>query len=98
MGYRRDLHEGTWAFAALVAAPLVLATSLAWVSEGSIRVTSVDAILKQNPLQAGWPRNEQPDHPIGALQEERISCQPYHLARPSSTGGSSSPPLFSSPW
>jgi quercetin dioxygenase-like cupin family protein len=55
MAYRRDHHQGTWAFAALVAALLVVAASLAWASEGSIRVTSVDAILQQNPLQAGGP-------------------------------------------
>jgi ubiquinone/menaquinone biosynthesis C-methylase UbiE len=30
--------------------------------------------------------------------EERLPCQPYQLARPSSTGGSSSPRPFSSPW
>jgi mannose-6-phosphate isomerase-like protein (cupin superfamily) len=52
---RRDHHQGTWAFAALVAALMVVATSPTWAGEGSIRVTSVDALLQQNPLQAGGP-------------------------------------------
>jgi mannose-6-phosphate isomerase-like protein (cupin superfamily) len=52
---RRDHHQGTWAFAALVAALMVVATSPTWAGEGSIRVTSVDVILQQNPLQAGGP-------------------------------------------
>jgi mannose-6-phosphate isomerase-like protein (cupin superfamily) len=55
MAYRRDHHQGTWAFAALVAALMVVAASPAWAGEGSIRVTSVDALLQQNPLQAGGP-------------------------------------------
>ena len=52
---RRDHHRGTWAFAALVAALMVVATSLAWAGEGRISITSVEAMLKQNPLQAGGP-------------------------------------------
>jgi mannose-6-phosphate isomerase-like protein (cupin superfamily) len=52
---RRDYHQGRWAFAALVAALMVVATSPTWAGEGSIRVTSVDVILQQNPLQAGGP-------------------------------------------
>jgi mannose-6-phosphate isomerase-like protein (cupin superfamily) len=55
MAYRRDHRQGTWAFAALVAALMAVATSLAWAGEGSIRVTSVEALLQQNPLQAGGP-------------------------------------------
>jgi mannose-6-phosphate isomerase-like protein (cupin superfamily) len=54
MEYRRH-HQGTWAFAALMAALMVAATSPAWAGEGSIRVTSVDAMLQQNPLQVGGP-------------------------------------------
>jgi quercetin dioxygenase-like cupin family protein len=55
MAYRRNHHQGTWAFAALVAALMVVATSPAWAGAGSINVTSVDVILKQSPLQAGGP-------------------------------------------
>jgi mannose-6-phosphate isomerase-like protein (cupin superfamily) len=55
MAYRRDHQQGTWAFAARVAALMVVATSLAWAGEGSISVTSLEAMLKQNPLQAGGP-------------------------------------------
>jgi len=55
MAYRRDHHQGTWAFAALVAALMVVATSPAWAGEGSVSITSVEAILKQNPLQASGP-------------------------------------------
>jgi quercetin dioxygenase-like cupin family protein len=52
---RRDHHQETWAFAVLMAALVVVAASLAWAGEGSISVTSVDVILKQNPLEAGGP-------------------------------------------
>jgi len=55
MEYRHDLHEGTSTFAALVAALIVVATGLAWAGEGSISVTSVDAMLKQNPLHSAGP-------------------------------------------
>jgi quercetin dioxygenase-like cupin family protein len=52
---RRDHQQGTWAFAALMAALIVVATSLAWAGDGSISLTSVDAMLNQNPLQAAGP-------------------------------------------
>jgi mannose-6-phosphate isomerase-like protein (cupin superfamily) len=52
---RRAHQYGTSVFAALVAALMVVATSSAWAGEGSIHVISVDAMLQQNPLQAGGP-------------------------------------------
>src|SRR5262245_40367870 len=52
---RRDPHQGTWAFAALVAVLVVVATSLVWAGEGSLRVTRVEALLQQNPQKAGGP-------------------------------------------
>jgi mannose-6-phosphate isomerase-like protein (cupin superfamily) len=55
MAYRRDHQQVTWVFAALVAALMVVATSLTWAGEGRIGVTSVDVILQKNPLEAGGP-------------------------------------------
>jgi mannose-6-phosphate isomerase-like protein (cupin superfamily) len=52
---RRDHHQETWAFAVLMAVLVIVATSPAWAGEGSIRITSVDALLQQHPLQAGGP-------------------------------------------
>jgi SAM-dependent methyltransferase len=48
--------------------------------------------------QVRGTRDARLDHPVAALQERNLPCQPHRLARPSSMAGSSSPRPFSSPW
>jgi len=49
MAYRRDHHQGNIGVRRTVGGTVVVATSRAWAGEGSIRVTSVEVILKQTP-------------------------------------------------